>query len=327
VVHLERPAGARTLHVSLYPSDLVLVWFEQQSGPSTMFELAQSQSALALGDQLDTVPELTALSAWLEPIGLDRWLTYGAYRVNRAHSTMVDESRSILGLFHAVAAGVPPTLSHLPSPAAIEAREVRKVGESEHWLTPTGGARLQLELEDQTQPPPLNEDFALFLLTTGQRYSAFEITRRMGVLERKSRLSRWESLRSSSVRGDVMLFTNSLWYARVSDDPELNARYAAWKGIHHMDEAVEALRSQTTEIDEYRKERFEGMVSVLVFVFLPVTIVCGFFSGAQFNEMDMNVGIPGTTGGWKIFLAYTVIFTIVVFGAVVGGKLLSWRRR
>ena len=328
VVHLQRPAGtARTLHVSLYPSDLVLVWIEQQFGPSTMLELARSQSGLSLGDELNLLPEVTALSIWLEPLGLDRWLTYGAYRINRAHSTMIDESRSILGLFHAVAAGVPPTLQHLPSPAAIEAREVRKVGDSEHWLTPTGGARLQFELEETTQAPPLNEDFALFLLTTGQRYSAFEITRRMGELERKSRQSRWSSLRQNSVRGDVMLFTNSLWYARISDDPELNSRYAAWKAIHHMEEAVDALRSQTTEIDEYRKERFEGMVSVLVFVFLPVTIVCGFFSGAQFNEMDTAVGMPGSTGGWKIFLIYTAIFTVVVFGAVVGGKLLSWRKR
>ncbi len=327
VVHLQRPAGSRTLHVSLYPSDLVLVWLEQRSDPSTLFELARQQSALAQGAELDKLPEVEALKMWLLPLGLDRWLTYGAYRINRAHSTMLDESRSMLGLFHAVAAGNAPTLQALPSPAAIEAREVRKVGESEHWLTPTGGARLQLELEDATTPPPLNEDFALFLLTTGQRYSAFEIARRMGELERRSRQSRWASLRSNSVRGDVMLFTNSLWYSRVSDDPELNARYAAWKGVHHMEEAVEALRSQTTEIDEYRKERFEGMVSVLVFVFLPVTIVCGFFSGAQFNEMDPNVGYPWSTGGWKVFLSYTAIFTVVVFGAVIAGKLLSWRKR
>lgn len=328
VVHLERPAGDRTLHVSLYPSDLVLVWVEQASGPCTMHALSTQQSQLALGDTLDALPEITGLKMWIEPLGLERWLTYGAYRVNRAHSTMIDDSRSVLGLFHAVAAGVPPTLQHLPSPAAIEAREVRKVGESEHWLTPTGGARLQLELEETTSAPLLNEDFALFLLTTGQRYSAFEITRKMGELERQSRVSRWASLRpAGSVRGDVMLFTNSLWYARVSDDPELNARYAAWRGIHHMEETVEALRDQTTELDEYRKERFESMVGVLVFVFLPITIVCGFFSGAQFNEMDTHVGLPWTTGGWKVFLAYTGFFTVVVFGALVAGRLLSWRKR
>ena len=34
-----------------------------------------------------------------------------------------------------------------------------------------------------------------------------------------------------------------------------------------------------------------------------------------------------TTGGWKVFMAYVGIFTLVVFGAVVAGKLLSWRKR
>ena len=61
--------------------------------------------------------------------------------------------------------------------------------------------------------------------------------------------------------------------------------------------------------------------------FLPITIVCGFFSGAQFNEMDTHVGLPWTTGGWRVFLAYTGFFTVVVFGALVAGRLLSWRKR
>ena len=46
-----------------------------------------------------------------------------------------------------------------------------------------------------------------------------------------------------------MLFTNTLWHARVSDDPDLDARYDAWRALHGMNETVEALRSQTQELD------------------------------------------------------------------------------
>jgi hypothetical protein len=328
VQHLERPCGRGTLHVSLYPSQLVLVWIEAVSGPSTLVELAASQAALANGPDLASLPEVMAVCALLEAVGHARWLVYGAYRINRARSSMLDASRSVQGLFHAIAAGLPPSLDGLPSDSAIEAREVMRLGDHEHWLTSTGGARLELLLEDQPEAPLLDEDFALFLLTTGQRYSAFEITRRMGALERRSRTSRWQSLRpTGTVRADVMLFTNSLWYARVSDDPDFDARYAAWKSLHGMEQTVDALRSQATEVDEYRKERFESMVALLVFVFLPITIVCGFFSGAQFSDLDPKVGYPWTTGGWMIFLVYTAIFTVVVFGTLVAGRLLSWRRR
>ena len=328
VVHFERPCGERTLHLSLYPSQLALVWVEQTSGASTLLDLARVQAQLAAGPELSSLPDVKALDVWLEPVGHDRWLIYGAYRINRARSSMLDDSRAVLGLFHALAAGLPPRLQELPSASAIEAREVRRLGDDEHWMTSTGGARLEMLLEDQPAAPLLDEDFALFLLTTGQRYAAFEITRRMGALERRSRTSRWQSLRpTGTVRSDVMLFTNSLWYARVSDDPDFDGRYTAWKTLHGMEQTVEALRSQTTEIDEYRKERFEGMVALLVFVFLPITIVCGFFSGAQFNEMDLKLGLPWTTGGWIIFLAYTAVFTVVVFGTLVAGRLLSWRRR
>jgi hypothetical protein len=113
----------------------------------------------------------------------------------------------------------------------------------------------------------------------------------------------------------------------VSDDPDLDARYDAWRSLHGMNETVESLRSQTQELDEYRKERFESMVGLLVFVFLPITIVCGFFSGAQFNEMDLRLGLPWSTGGWKIFLIYTALFTVLTFGTFVLGRLLGWRRR
>jgi hypothetical protein len=124
-----------------------------------------------------------------------------------------------------------------------------------------------------------------------------------------------------------MLFTNSLWYARVSDNPAIDARYDAWRALHDMGETVDALRSQTTELDEYRKERFENMMGILVFVFLPITIACGFFSGAQFNELSLSVGVPGSTGGWRIFLIYTAIFTVFVFGTVALGRIISSRRR
>ncbi|MBX7096634.1 MAG: hypothetical protein K1X89_02885 [Myxococcaceae bacterium] len=328
VAHLEKPATGGLLHLSVYPSDLVLAWFERTSGPTTLFELAQVQARLAQSADLHGAVVLSELDGWLAPVGAQRWSVFGAYRINRARSTMLDDSRSVLGLFHALASGAPPTLESLPSELAVQARKVIAVGDDEHWLTSSGGARFELRLEDRPAAPALDEDFTLFLLTLGQRYTAFEITRRMGEVERRSRTSRWASLLPSrDVRADVMFFTNSLWYARVSDDPDLEARYDAWKALHGMAETVESLRSQTTELDEFRKERFEGMVGLLVFVFLPITIVCGFFSGAQFNEMDLKLGLPWTTGGWKIFLIYTGVFTVLVFGTLVVGRLLSFRRR
>lgn len=317
------------LRLSLYPSDLALVWVERTTAASTLLETCRQQSALSHGTDLDTLPDVRALTdAFLTAIGLDRWLVYGAYRINRARSSMLDESRCVLGLFHCLASGAAPTLANLPTDSAVQARTVQKNKDVEHWFTSTGGARLHLELEDASAPPPLDEDFALFLITLGQRYAAFEITRRMGELERRSRTSALSALRPrGDVRGDVMLFTNSLWFARVSDDPDLDARYDAWRALHGMHETVESLRSQTQELDEYRKERFESMVALLVFVFLPITIVCGFFSGAQFNDMELRLGLPWVTGGWKIFLIYTALFTVVTFGTLVLGRLLTWRRR
>ncbi len=328
VVHLERASPERTVHVSLYPSSLALVWIEETGGKTTLLELSKRQASLAHGGELDALSDVAALGAWFEPAGVRRWLVYGAYRVNRARSTMLDQSRSVQGLFHAVSSGAPPTLEELPSQADVDARRVQAAGDVEHWFTATGGARFELELEDDASPPPLDEDFALFLLTTGQRYVAFEIGRRMGDVERRARTNRWQTLRPArTLRGDVMLFTNSLWYARVSDDPELDSRYDAWRVLHGMNETVESLRSQTSELDEYRKERFENMVGVLLFVFLPITIATGFFSGAQFNEMELRVGLPWTTGGWKIFMIYTAVFSALVFGAVVLTRLFSWRKR
>ena len=328
VTHLERAGDGFTVHVSLYPSELVLIWVERTFEKTNLFELCRAQSALASGGGLDELPHVTQLESMLNPVGLNRWLVYGAYRINRARSSMIDDSRCVQGLFHALASGSSPSLQSLPSDSVLAAATVHRAGEVEHHFTATGGARLLLDLEDEHTPPLLDQDFALFLLTTGQRYAAFEISRRMAELERKGRRSRWSALRpAGDVRGDVMFFINALWYARVSDDPALDSRYDAWRVLHGMPETIEALRSQTSELDEYRKERFESMVALLVFVFLPITIVCGFFSGAQFNEMDTHVGWPWTTGGWMIFLAYTGVFTVVVFGTVVLGRLLTFRRR
>lgn len=328
VTHFERREGERTVRLSLYPSRLALLWVEQQFGPTTLLELAHRQASLAADRTFDGLQAVQALSGVTQPIGVLRWLVFGAYRINRARSTMLDDSRSIQGLFHALAAGEAPTLVNLPSEAEVKARTVQLHRDVEHWMTSTGGARLLLELEDRAEPPPLDGDFALFLLTTGQRYSAFEITRRMGEAERRSRGSRWASLApTTTLRGDVMFFTNSLWYARVSDEPDVNARYDAWRTLHGMHETVEALRSQTAELDEYRKERFEKMTGVLLLLFLPLTMATGFFSGAQFNEMELHLGLPWTTGGWKIFLIYTAVFTVLVFGALVLARLLSWRKR
>jgi len=316
------------LRLSLYPSELALVWIERTAQNTTLLELCHAQSRLSQGSELDGLPSVKELEPFLEPIVRERWLVYGAYRINRARSSMLDESRCVLGLFHCLASGVAPTLANLPTDAAVQARKVQRDRDLEHWFTSTGGARLHLELEDASDAPPLDEDFALFLITLGQRYAAFEITRRMGELERKSRTSALAALRPpGDVRGDVMLFINSLWHARVSDDPDLDARYDAWRALHGMHETVDSLRSQTQELDEYRKERFESMVGLLVFVFLPITIVCGFFSGVQFEELPLEKGLPWTTGGWKIFLIYTALFTVVTFGTLVLGRLLTWRRR
>lgn len=327
VLHFERAGAGYTVRLSLYPSQLALVWVEYvEQRPTTMFELAQRHAAM--GPRLDELPEVRGLGARFEPVENSRWQVFGAYRINRARSTMLDDSRSVRGLFHAMASGEAPTLENLPSEAEDAARRVQVLRDVEHWFTPTGGARLELRLDDTSEPPGLDEDFALFLLATGQRYAAFELTRRMGDVERASRTRRWQRMSPTrQLRADVMLFTNSLWYARVSDAPELNARYDAWRELHGMEATVEALREQTTELDEYRKERFENMVGVMLFVFLPITIASGFFSGAQFNEMELRVGLPWTTGGWILFLAYTAFFSVLVFGAVIALRLFSSRKR
>lgn len=326
VVHFERMTEGQTLHVSLYPSRLALLWVERTGASATLFDLAHAQAQLATSDELDALAPFKALG--LEPLGLARWLVFGAYRVNRARSSMLDGSRSVQGLLHAVASAEAPTLANLPSDSEARARTIQPHRDVEHWLTSTGGARLELLLDDRTDPPPFDLDFTLFLLTTGQRYSAFEITRRMGELERRSRASRWAALApSSTVRADVMFFTNSLWYPRISDEPDVEARYDAWHELHGLHDTVDALRTQTAELDEYRKERFEKTTGLLLLLFLPITMATGFFSGAQFSEMEMRVGLPWTTGGWKIFLIYTLVFTVLVFGALVLARLFSWRKR
>lgn len=328
VLHFEKTAAVGALHLSLYANGVVLVWVEQTHGPSTLFEVASRQAALALGDDFEALPELHALRPRLEPLSRQRWFVYGAYRIDRARSTMLDDSRSVRGLLHALASGQAPDLRHLPSEAAIAARRVHARGDEEHWFTATGGARLELNLEAYEAPPPLDGDFALFLLTSGQRYAAFEITRRMGEVERASRTRRWQShAPTRALRGDVMLFINSLWHARVSDDPDVDARYDAWRELHDMQETVEALRSQTTELDQYRREGFENMVGVLLFLFLPITIVSGFFSGVQFEDLSLRQGIPWSTGGWRLFLLYTAFFSVLVYGAVLASRLFSRRRR
>jgi hypothetical protein len=332
VAHYSRPAEGHTVHVSVYPNRLVVIWIERPlAEEKSLYVLAQEQAELAEGRRLWELAPLKELSPVLEPLGPERWLVYGVYRISRSRTSMLDDSRSIQGLFHALASGMAPTLERLPSEAAAESRRVLKdaAGETEHWLTPTGGARLELLLEaEQGAPPRCDQDFLLFLLTTGQRYSAFEISRRMAEVEQRFRTSRWQSLRPArSVRSDVMLFTNSLWHTRVGEDPDLNARYLAWHSLHGLQETVAAMKDQASELDQYKRDQFDRMVGLLVFVFLPVSLACGFFSGAQFQELSPSVGIPGTTTGWLVFLGYTAAFTVLVFGTVAAARLLTWRRR
>ncbi|MFL5343302.1 MAG: hypothetical protein ACJ8AT_00815 [Hyalangium sp.] len=332
VAHYEQPADGRTVHVSVYPNRLVVIWIEQpRMAEISMYELAQEQARLAEGRALWELAPLRDMSPELEPLGPERWLVYGAYRISRGRSSMLDDSRSMQGLFHALASGTAPTLERLPSKAAAESRRVLKdaAGETEHWLTSTGGARLELLIEaEEGAPLRCDQDFLLFLLTTGQRYSAFEISRRMAEVEQRYRTSRWQSLRPArSVRSDVMLFTNSLWHSRVGEDPDFNARYLAWHSLHGLQETVGAMKDQASELDQYKRDQFDRMVGLLVFVFLPVSLACGFFSGAQFQDLSPSVGIPGTTTGWFVFLGYTAAFTVLVFGTVALARLLSWRRR
>lgn len=332
VVHYEQPTEGQTVHISVYPNQLVVVWIERpRKEEISLYALAQEQAALAEGRALWELTPLKELRPSLEPLGPERWLVYGAYRISRSRSSMLDDSRSMQGLFHALASGTAPTLERLPSEAAAESRRVLRdaAGETEHWLTPTGGARVEMLLEaEEGAPLRCDQDFLLFLLTTGQRYSAFEISRRMAEVEQRYRTSRWQSLRPArSVRSDVMLFTNSLWHSRIGEDPDLNARYLAWHSLHGMQETVAAMRDQASELDQYKRDQFDRMVGLLVFVFLPVSLACGFFSGAQFQDLSPSVGIPGTTTGWLVFLGYTAAFTVLVFGTVAAARLLSWRRR
>ena len=332
VAHYARPTEGHTVHVSVYPNRVVVVWLERPlTQEKSLYALAQEQAALAQGRQLWELTPLEELRPSLEPLGPERWLVYGAYRISRGRSSMLDDSRAMQGLFHALASGTAPTLERLPSETSAESRRVLKdaAGETEHWLTPTGGARLELLLEaEEGAPPRCDQDFLLFLLTTGQRYSAFEISRRMAEVEQRYRTSRWQSLRPArSVRSDVMLFTNSLWHTRVGEEPDLNARYLAWHALHGLQETVSAMKDQAAELDQYKRDQFDRMVGLLVFVFLPVSLACGFFSGVQFQELDPSVGIPGATTGWLVFLGYTAAFTVLVFGTVAAARLLSWRRR
>jgi hypothetical protein len=332
VAHYARPIEGQTLHVSVYPNRLVVVWIERpRTAEISLYALAQEQAALVEGRTLWELAPLQELSPWLEPLGSERWLVYGSYRISRGRSSMLDDSRAMQGLFHALASGMAPTLERLPSQAAAEGRRVLKdaAGETEHWLTPTGGARLELRIEEEERVPlACDQDFLLFLLTIGQRYSAFEISRRMAEVEQRYRTSRWQSLRPArSVRSDVMLFTNSLWHTQVGEDPDLNARYLAWHSLHGLQETVAAMKDQASELDQYKRDQFDRMVGILVFVFLPVSLACGFFSGAQFQELNPEVGIPGMTTGWLVFLGYTAAFTVLVFGTVALARLLSWRRR
>jgi hypothetical protein len=332
VLHYEKTAGLHTARVSVYPNRLVVVsveWSRQE--PVPLYTLAQEQAALVAGPAAWELEALRGLAPALAPLGPERWMVYGAYRISRGRSSMLDDSRAIQGLFHALASGTAPTLEKLPSEAAAEGRRVLRdsAGETEHWLTSTGGARLEFLIEEEARGPLSGDrDFLLFLLTLGQRYSAFETSRRMAEVEQRYRTSRWQSLRPArSVRSDVMLFTNSLWHTRVSEDPDLNARYLAWHSLHGMQETVEAMKDQAAELDQYKRDQFDRMVSILLFVFLPVSLACGFFSGAQFQDMSPSVGIPGTTTGWLIFLGYTAAFTVLVFGTVLLARMMNWRRR
>ncbi|WNG38435.1 hypothetical protein F0U61_35705 [Archangium violaceum] len=332
VMHYEKTAEGHTVRVSVYPNRLVVVWIERpRKTPTTLYALAQEQAVLAEGKELWELEALRGLPPWLAPLGPERWLVYGSYRISRGRSSMLDDSRSMQGLFHALASGTEPTLEKLPSEASSLSRRVLRdsAGETEHWLTSTGGARLEFLIEEEERGPlACDRDVLLFLLTIGQRYSAFETSRRMAEVEQRYRTSRWQSLRPArSVRSDVMLFTNSLWHTRVSEDPDVNARYLAWHSLHGLQETVEAMKDQASELDQYKRDQFDRMVGILVFVFLPVSLACGFFSGAQFQDMSPTVGIPGATTGWLIFLGYTAAFTVLVFGTVFLARVMSWRRR
>ncbi|MBM7115154.1 hypothetical protein [Archangium primigenium] len=332
VLHYEKPTEGHTVHVSVYPNRLVAVWVVRTlAKPTSLYALAQEQAALVDGRALWELQPLRALAPWLSPLGAERWFVYGAYRISRGRSSMLDDSRSMQGLFHALASGTEPTLEKLPSEAAAESRRVLRdaAGETEHWLCPTGGARLEFLIEEEERGPlATDRDALLFLLTMGQRYSAFETSRRMAEVEQRYRTSRWQSLRPArSVRSDVMLFTNSLWHTRVSEDPDINARYLAWHSLHGLQETVEAMKDQAAELDQYKRDQFDRMVGLLVFVFLPISLACGFFSGAQFEDMSLAVGIPGTTTGWLIFLGYTAAFTVLVFGTVFLARVMNWRKR
>lgn len=322
---------ARKVHLSLYPNQLALIWIEGDAKGVDLFTLASRQAELAGGEDFAQLAPIAPVVRELAPLSTGRWQVFGSYAIDRSTSTIIDEAPSVQGLLHALSSGTSPTLGNLPPDGGKDAHRVLREasGDIEHWLTSTGGARFRYALSGGASLPPvaLDEDFQLFLITLGQRYSVFEIHRRMSEIERTARTSTWQSLNPvSDLRADVMLFTNSLWYTQVSDQPAVNARYGAWLELHGTREGVEAMRDQVAELDEYRKQRREATVNLLLLIFLPITIVCGFFSGLQFEQIPLEAGLPWTTSGWILFLAYTVVFTALIGVAFVGSKLLSRRR-
>src|SRR5205823_7450525 len=115
----------------------------------SLFELAQAQAGEAAALKFSVLDPLD-----FEPLA-SRWLVYGAYRIDRSRSSMLDTSRAVTGLFHALAAGTAPTLHQLPSEEAAANRRVFReaAGDVEHWFTATGGARVELTLEATSERP------------------------------------------------------------------------------------------------------------------------------------------------------------------------------
>src|SRR6185436_8139272 len=82
VEHVQVQSGGHTLHVALYPNDLVLAWIERSASDTTLYELAAEQSRFAFARGAAGFSAFEALEDELEPLS-NRWLVYGAYRIDR----------------------------------------------------------------------------------------------------------------------------------------------------------------------------------------------------------------------------------------------------
>ncbi len=324
--------GTERVFATVYPSNVVLFWIivrQNNPGPNfNLFALSRKQADLVAGKVLSELEPIKEAISQFELLGSKRWLVFGQYDIDRHRSSLIDESRSVRGLLHAVAAGNPSLLSSLPSLGILDAATVDRPQEDvEFRFTTTGGARFCFSNADELKPSnEFDTDFLLFLMTVGQRYTLFELGKRMIHVERQIRNSRFRRFNPiSRLRADVMLFTNALWFCRISDDPDIERRYETWAKIHGANELFDNIKIQVGELDQYWAERREKLMNVMISVFLPITLATSIFSGNQFSRtLTTNELVPGPSDAWLGFGIYALGFAALIVGVVLLSRVVFW---